>query len=493
MESVKTLATIVFAPFWICLFVFTDIIVPLMMPIFKGLAGAFKRLSEQQQAEWATFQTLKKRGLLKRGGIPIAAIKKWRWHKVYTSPESSVVMIAPKGQGKSQSLIAMVKDITLRKEKPCLILHDPAGEIFQHTQADLDSAGYTTGVIDLYDVSKGINYDPLSFPDVMDTDHFDQHVKLLAESIVTEEPGNKQAHFLDFTRLLVREAITSAIHDRKGDIAHCVFQIINTDERAKLVASIKRRGNAEDALVIETFAKMTAKSGPEGNSMFSTTLRKLETFRLSVIRKVSLVQSSRPSRPRGWTWDDIFDHDKPSAIFIKTGLMPGNAEYVRVTMSNAVNTVRRRWDATGKPLKHGLVMIGDEMQKLGFAGAMLDANVELRKAKVVNVFVFPSLSDVKRIYGDYADTLINGCELVAFGGAKESSYYEELSKLIGDRRDFSLSESDGRTSRHEIITRLAKPAWLRSLPFGELVAIVGDLNLHAGKLFEIKKGKPRYR
>jgi type IV secretory pathway TraG/TraD family ATPase VirD4 len=218
--------------------------------------------------------------------------------------------------------------------------------------------------------------------------------------------------------------------------------------------------------------------------MFSTVLRKLDTFRLTSVRRVCVGNGVTVLRPRGWTWDDIFDHDKPSAIFIHTGLMPGGEEYVRLVLENAVNTVRRRWDDTGEPLKHGLLLIGDEMQKLGFCRSILDANVELRKAGVVNLLCYPSLSDIHRIYGEFSDSLISGCELVAFGGAKESKYYRELSDLIGECTEYSHSESEGRVSKHETVAPLARPAWLRQLPYDELVGVVGNLNIHANKLFE---------
>lgn len=339
--------------------------------------------------------------------------------------------------------------------------------------------------MDLLQPSRGITYDPLSFPDFMDPIGFDRQLRLMCESIVSQEVSSKQPHFVEFTRLLVREAVANAILTRKGDLADCVFKVVDNDERAKLIAQIRSRGGSEDTLVIDTFARMASgKAGTEALSMFSTLLRKLDGFRLVAVRQVSQGRGVTIQRPRGWTWDDILDHEKPSAIFVNTGLIPGSEEYARLLLENAVNTVRRRWDATGEPLKHGLLLIGDELQKLGFCQSILTANVELRKAGCVNLLCYPSLSEIYRIYGDFADSLIGGCELVAFGGSKESRYYKELSGLIGDRTEYSHSESDGKISKHETIAPLARPAWLRQLPFDELVGVVGNLNIHAHKLFE---------
>src|SRR5262249_10646264 len=136
MESVKRLALLVFAPFWLCLFVFTDVIVPIAAPMFKWLGSALKAFSAQEKAresDWATFQILRKQGLLKQGGVPIAAVKRWwRWWKIYVHIESSVLFIAPKGQGKSQSFVAMVRDVCERKKKPDMVIFDPAGDIYKH-------------------------------------------------------------------------------------------------------------------------------------------------------------------------------------------------------------------------------------------------------------------------------------------------------------------------------------------------------------------------
>jgi hypothetical protein len=83
---------------------------------------------------------------------------------------------------------------------------------------------------------------------------------------------------------------------------------------------------------------------------------------------------------RGRDWKQVFNPEKPVAVFVRTGLGVGGEEFARVLFGNAINTARRMWDEYEKPLFRPLRLIIDEPAALGHCVALVDAHSELRKA-----------------------------------------------------------------------------------------------------------------
>jgi len=483
------------APIWLGVFI-VEAVCQALWPLLKGswkFMRRQKKASVHGNAGWADDKTLKARGHFTPGGIAVGATRKGR--RIYAHPESSVLMIAPKGQGKTQSFVAILKALKDYAKRPDLLIHDPAGDVYRATSADLAAMGYHVAIVDVFDPEAGGRYDPFSFPNPDDVYDFDRDVRAMCELMVPDDADSRQPHFAEFSRILFREVVSAAMRDgNTRTIADCVTDLTDDARRDKLIARLKLLGKPEAMSAITTFAKMAGK--PEGNSMLSTSLRKLEVWRLEAVKAVSSFgPTSNPLRPRGWNWDDVFNYPKPVAMFVRTGLGSGGGDFVRVTCGNAINTARRHWNRTGKPLRKGLWLIVDEARAMGNCNAVMDANNELRKAGVNVLLCFLSLADVHKTYPD-ADTLVAGCELVVFGGSKDADYYNEISKLMGTRTEHSHGESthEGRKgeSRHEIGVPLLRPDELRRLPLDEAVVLMNDLNVRCHKLFKRGKDWIRY-
>lgn len=486
------LVKILTAPIWITAFLIADVVIPFVRGTAGLVRGAWKQV-RAGDAQWASDKVLKKNGHLTPGGIPIGVTLKSR-KRIYAHPESSVLMIATKGMGKSQTFIAIGKSLKDRPVKPDLVFVDPKGELRRALSADLTAMGYDIAAIDIYEPENGGKYDPLGFARPDDRWGFDRDVKALCELIVPDDVNSRQPHFAEFSRLLFREIVTAAMrHGNKKTIGECVTDLLNKDKLDALIERLRAEGDPDAMAALMTFEKMYGR--PEGNSMLSTSLRKLELWRMAAIKEISSFgPSDNPLRPRGWTWDDVFDHPKPMAMFIRTGLGTNGGDFVRLAVGSAINTARRRWNDSGTPLRKGLWLIVDEARSMGYCNAIMDANNELRSAGIVTLLCFLTMADVHKTYGDDADTLLSQCVNVVFGQSDDFKYYEYVSKKLGTKTDYSHGESeqDGRKgqSRHETKVPLMSAAEIGALPYSQFVARLRGLNVHGRKLFEATPGKP---
>jgi len=201
---------------------------------------------------------------------------------------------------------------------------------------------------------------------------------------------------------------------------------------------------------------------------------------------------------RGWTWEDVYESEFPVVVYIKTGLGTDEGAVARLIMGNAVNTRRRMWNHIGnegKPFPKPLRVIADEARTIGNCNAFMDANNELRKAGVSTLLSYISLRDVRNIFPE-ADTLIAGSDIVVFGGSNEMAFYEEVSKILGDKTIESGSKSESAHGNSkgasEQAIRLGKSDQLRRLRYEECVVVLDILALRALKPFSRKTNSVEY-
>ena len=107
-------------------------------------------------AQWATWKELRKAGHFERNGWLVGFLPYHKWlpslgRKVYTTPQASVICIAPKGQGKTQSLISAIRDFAQRPagRQPDLLVSDPANDIEPATREYCAERGYKVIILDV--------------------------------------------------------------------------------------------------------------------------------------------------------------------------------------------------------------------------------------------------------------------------------------------------------------------------------------------------------
>jgi type IV secretion system protein VirD4 len=455
---------------------------------FKGR----KKLTTHGDASWATDQQLRKAGALTPGGFLLGFTKSKR--AIYSKPNRGALVLAGPGQGKSQIILAnfRAKKALHLSQRQHIIVHDPAGELHALGGPMLRELGYLVEKVDLITPENGIGYDVQSYLKP-GTVNFGSDLRSLSELLVAPEPNSRQPHFVEYARKMLMDVIVLNIlfEGGKKSLPECVAELLNDDRRDKMLKRMKK--HAYDFNALEIFNKM---SGPEGVGMLSTALRKLDPWTLENIQTVS-VRERDDGRAERWTFEQMFNADQPCALFVRTGLSPGGGDFARVVFGNAVNTIRRSWDATGHANPRGTQVFIDEAAKLGKCVALIDGHNELRKANYSQLLSYVSFAAMKESFGADADTLFNGCDHIILPGNQDMQTNDMYSRMIGDMTIESGSRSENEhgasTGKNEQARRLIKGDEIRRATYGRAFAVAGGLSVDGLNVFEMKKGKPAPR
>lgn len=454
-----------------------------------GLVWKAPRSTTHGDAEWATIKQLKKAGNLDPKGFFLCRMDGKR---IFTHHERSALMMAAPGTGKSQTIIAGVHALKYADVKPTLIISDSANEIYDACANTLREMGYDVGKIDLQKPEMGAKYDILS---MLRKNHLDLDLEDLCDLLLPPDKKDPHPHFRTFARMMIYDAIALNVkyEGNTKSIADITMELIDDGQRDGLIKRMKAHGT--EFAAVKLFDQLGSNEGP---SMLSTSLNHVRVWSADRIKRVSLngVEEGKTIN-RGWTWEDVLTHEKPSAIFIRTGLSGGaaGAQFTRVVMGNAVNTVMRMWDAMSRPLPRPLRIISDEAADMGRCTAIVKAHNVLRKAHVTVMLCFLSKAALDSTYADDAETLWNGCDHVVFGGCKDNRTNKAYSELIGQttRLTGSMDASGASRGFNEMGAPLIRPNQILQLGKGEAIAYLGNLPVRGEKAYSFdKKGRPQY-
>lgn len=469
-------------------------------------SGLERSAKTHGDADWSSWEDLEKHGHFKRDGWLIGIVQRrrfWRWGRVsefiYTRSDASGLAVAPKGEGKSQTAIAQLKDIATRKAKDDVVVVDPAGDLRAGAEAAFREAGYRVLVIDANDTKSSAKYDPFTVLRVSSEDDFDRDVEQMCELILPDDKDSQNPHFQEFARkMLMGMTAFQMENNRNTTTLNSVVMDLTTgvDKRMSIFTQMRQSANP----LVQQAVSAYDEAGSKERGSFSTTMaRKLGVWLRVPVRKLTQYDAGETgARDRGWTWEQVYLDDVPTVVFVISGLGTGEGPLSRLILGNAINTRRYMYNAMRAVSKsdrvqfsRGLRVFVDEAKELGRCQAIMDANNTLRKAGVSTMMYWLSSRDVFNTYGDDAVSLIQNSDLFVFGGSKEKSWSEELSWLIGEKTiaNPSGSENDSGTSHgySEQARRVAKSDEIRRLPFQAMIYINSRVAARCAKPFEIRE------
>lgn len=488
------LKTIILGPFILMFAIFGEgwRIWRIMLAFYKNMLK--KKSNTHGDAEFAGVKQLKGRGHYKAGGwlVGIHGGK-----RLYTSSESSALTMAPKGSGKTQTAIAQLREIATRQSKPDVVVFDPAGDIRAGTREWYESRGYRVIQYDFVNPRESDFYDPLTYPKAHDVFNFDRQVAQMCRLILPDDRHSREDHFQDFARLLVAGTLSFLMVERKGDatLYNAVHYLTaNKHQRNRMFAEMEKCSSPLAQQAVNAFSE----AGDKERGSFSTTLaRKLNVWLRQGVRHLteSGEITADGNRERGISWEDIYLGDQPTIVYIVSGLGTGEGEVARLILGNAINTRRALWNVMRKKPARDLRILVDESREIGNCEAIMDANNELRKAGVTVMMYWLSMTDLMDTYPQ-AKTLVNNSDLIVFGGGKDMTFYEDVSRLAGEKTienpGYSESEHGYSESRSEQGQRLVKADALRRMPYEDEVVILDNMAVKARKPFRRKPGGVEY-
>lgn len=403
--------------------------------------------------------------------------------KVFTHPERTVLMIAPPGIGKSQHFISHIRTVAERTDAnlPHMVLGDAMGEIWRSTQPILEARGYRCIRLDMNRPDEWTKFDVLSHldPDWRKRFKYGQDLEALCALLVADEAGSKQPHFVNFARLFLKCVITVNVkyEGNSKPLGSLISELISPARRAALVERAKAYDDEYVTATLDTMAKMDGK--PEGVSMISTILRKLESWNDDALRELTNYgMDDEGFYTRGWTFRDLFAGDQPTAVFVVSGGSKAGADFARVVYGNAINALSSMYLDTDGPPKRDVEVIIDEAGWIGYCNAVSDAFARFRKAGARIRLCFLSLAEFKSTYPDH-ETIWAGSDMLAFGGSNDLEYLKKVSELAGEytvyTRSHSESERGSSRGRSEQPMRLQKADEIRGKEDDKVVVLLKNL------------------
>lgn len=445
-------------------------------------------------AAYTDDKTLKKLGHLENQGFLMGVTDKGK--RVFTNPERSALIMAPPGSGKSQHYIAALRAVLERPAErlPFLIIGDADGELYRATSKLMSARGYNIMRLDAWEPNEWSKYDLLAELDTSFANRFryDRSLDALCRLLVTDEPHSKQPHFVDFARILLKCVITVNVkyEGNNKPFGELIQELLDGDKRAALLQRSKKYGDEYVTAALDTMGKLADK--PEGLSMMTTALRKLEPWNDAAVKELTYFGPDMHGQyKRGWSFNRFFSEEAPCALFVRTGIdNQAGGHFSRVIYGNAINAVAHIRNTTGQPLKRELELFIDEAGLTGYCPPIENAYSRQRKSGVRVRMAFLSMSEFKKTYPE-AENMWSGSDAVVFGGGKDSALAKEVSELAGDYTIENKGRSQGdhgeSRSMSEQARRLIKPDEIRSLGYEQELMLLDSLIVKGRKPW--RKGK----
>ncbi len=459
-----------------------EVFIKITVEVYQGIRGN-KKAKPHGDAEWADLAKLRKAGNLEPQGFKVG---KLNGKSVYTHRERSLLMFGPPGAGKSLTFSS-----SIREASGCdMIIYDPAAGVLGQCRDKLETAGYEVRVIDLNRPTESAAYNPLTFLNYSTPLTLNRDVQalssLLCPIVNDSEIGG---HFGRISQRLIGGTIKHLrdTDPRRATLPYAAEKLCaNATRRRIMFSEMERNPDVSVQMAVAAFNE----AGDREKGSFATTM----FDRMEIWADAGL----KMCMDGDWSWEDVFTDIKPVAVFINGGLGASHltGAYARLLIGNAINTVRRSYNLTGKPLHKGLKIYVDEAVNIGRCDAVLDGQRELRKAGVRVAMAYIDRSDMQQVYGKAADMLINSADAIVTGGMRDLKYLQEMVELIGRNTQETYGQSEGRGGESQSKSQFGRPLIstdeLVRLPQDEVVALLGSLSTRLKKPWQVSKGGVTY-
>lgn len=456
-------------------------------------------------ADFASDKILKDGGHFDAEGWLVGVVERpgrflsWRKRRkrVFTAREACAIGMAPRRTGKTQTAIAQLLELSGRNAKPDVLIVDPAGDIQTATQAAYEAAGYRVIVLNFIDPRGSESYDPFGYLRLHKVFDFDRQIDQLCQLVMPDDAQTRESHFQEFARILLAGTVAYLTKEKPEDATlFRAVELLTTDVKSRndMFAAMRK---SPDPIVRQAVSAFDEAGDKERGSFSTTMTRKLKVWLRQSVKALTATGEvdAKGAIVRGWTWEEIFMADAPTAIYIRTGLGTDEGAAARLMLGNAINTRRYMFNEGMKEFKRDLRILVDEAVTIGNCQAIIDATNELGKAGVRVMLWYLSTRDVFQTFPN-AKTLINNSDILIFGGGKEMDAYEDFSRMIGEKtienRGYSQSKQGESQSASEQARRVIKADELRRLPFYDMAAVLGNNATMCQKPFTIEKDGVTY-
>ena len=456
-------------------------------------------ITENELATNPTFMptTFKNLPKLKKTGTLISTLFTGGQLRVNMYPEMHALIIGTTGSGKTTFVLEpAIRCYAHSAEKPCMVITDPKGELYNNHSVQLRKEGYRIIVLDLRNPYSSSRWNPMdnAFMQYNRAHNLDKEVKVYKNAKPADLgyktiPGNYGAEWYGFEKVAYPDRQTlgteltsksqTLINDAENELREIAATILPIESKtdssweqgaqdfvySMMLAMLEDSQNPELGMTREKFnfynvSKICTTRDSDPDNMMGTLKKYIEGR--DVLSKVkalaTTVVNNAPNTTRSFlgvmqpkiaifqdmgvcyatsatdiSFDDFID--QPTVLFIK---VPDEKESRHCIATMCISQIYKKLieiasNSPGLKLKRPVYFILDEFANLPKIPKFDSMITVARSRRIFFEVAIQSYSQLDNKYTkEVADTIKGNCNIQIFIGTEDQKTREEFSKMCGD-------------------------------------------------------------
>lgn len=355
----------------------------------------------------------------------------------------NIIVVGGSGSGKTRFFVK--PNIMQMHKKVSYIITDPKGTVILEVGTMLMRHGYKIKVLNTINFAKSMHYNPFHYI------HSEKDILKLVNTIIANTKGEGEKSSEDFwvksERLLYCALIGYIYYEAPEEEQNftTLLEFLNASETREDDEEFK---NAVDLMfeelekknprhfAVRQYKKYKLAAGKTAKSILISCGARLAPFDIQELQELTAY--------------DEMDLDKigeqKTALFIIVSDTDTTFNFIVAMMYSQLFNLLCEVadDKHGGRLPYHVRFLLDEFANLGTIPMFDKLIATIRSREISASIILQSLSQLKTIYKDAAETIIGNCDTMLFLGGKESSTLKELSETLGKETIDLYNTSDTR-------------------------------------------------
>jgi len=355
----------------------------------------------------------------------------------------NIIVVGGSGSGKTRFFVK--PNIMQMHKKVSYVVTDPKGTVILEVGTMLMKHGYKIKVLNTINFSKSMHYNPFHYI------HSEKDILKLVNTIISNTKGEGEKASEDFwvksERLLYCALIGYIYYEAPEEEQNftTLLEFLNASETREDDEEFK---NAVDLMfedlekknprhfAVRQYKKYKLAAGKTAKSILISCGARLAPFDIEELQELTSYDEME--------LDKI--GEQKTALFIIVSDTDTTFNFIVAMMYSQLFNLLCEVadDKHGGRLPYHVRLLLDEFANLGTIPMFDKLIATIRSREISASIILQSLSQLKTIYKDAAETIIGNCDTMLFLGGKESSTLKELSETLGKETIDLYNTSDTR-------------------------------------------------
>ncbi len=355
----------------------------------------------------------------------------------------NIIVVGGSGSGKTRFFVK--PNIMQMHKKVSYVVTDPKGTVILEVGTMLMKHGYKIKVLNTINFSKSMHYNPFHYI------HSEKDILKLVNTIISNTKGEGEKASEDFwvksERLLYCALIGYIYYEAPEEEQNftTLLEFLNASETREDDEEFK---NAVDLMfedlekknprhfAVRQYKKYKLAAGKTAKSILISCGARLAPFDIEELQELTSYDEMELDKVG----------EQKTALFIIVSDTDTTFNFIVAMMYSQLFNLLCEVadDKHGGRLPYHVRLLLDEFANLGTIPMFDKLIATIRSREISASIILQSLSQLKTIYKDAAETIIGNCDTMLFLGGKESSTLKELSETLGKETIDLYNTSDTR-------------------------------------------------